>query len=306
LLWNRAADLRVSVYMRCMSRPARRGVVPGLLVAVLVGTAGCGDEVGRGVDSRQETGASYDGPLYVEVGKPRPQDPFERVGAAGRVVRCDAFGDGYAMNDGDVYDDGPVADSAQQALESYLAEFAYAWPQDDYAVAAEQPDRVLYTWEHSGVPKLAAVMHKGEGIDGGPVTGWFVESYARCDLAEFPAEIAEDVGVQVWKDVDGDRVATATIQSYAGSEHCDWQQMTFLEVGGATYVGDPVAGLEGFLVGRANPDVALPSDARDTGYSRDGRSLWLSADKARAYVGDPADTDHVELWPREAERIGCA
>lgn len=50
-------------------------------------------------------------------------------------------------------------------------------------------------------------------------------------------------------------------------------------------------------------ELALPPDAVDTGYQREGRRLWLSPDKQRAYVGQP---DNVELWPRTIKHLGCA
>ena len=46
----------------------------------------------------------------------------------------------------------------------------------------------------------------------------------------------------------------------------------------------------------------MPADARDTGYHHQGRRLWLTADKATAYVR----TAHgVEAWPLLKVGIGC-
>ena len=42
-------------------------------------------------------------------------------------------------------------------------------------------------------------------------------------------------------------------------------------------------------------DTELSSDAVDTGYRRDGREIWASADRTVVYVvGD----GRVEVWPR--------
>jgi hypothetical protein len=50
-------------------------------------------------------------------------------------------------------------------------------------------------------------------------------------------------------------------------------------------------------------DVPFPADATDTGYSRDGRKLWLAKDRRRAYVGT---SEHAELWPVTAKPLDCA
>jgi hypothetical protein len=41
-------------------------------------------------------------------------------------------------------------------------------------------------------------------------------------------------------------------------------------------------------------DTELPPDAVDTGYSREERSFWLSADDSVAYL---VSEDRVEAWP---------
>jgi hypothetical protein len=114
------------------------------------------------------------------------------------------------------------------------------------------------------------------------------------------------VGLQIWTDHDGRPVWTRLVQSYAGSEHCDWQSMTFLQLGPGEadiYVRAPTADLAEYFDEPYREHVPLPHDAVPTPYEREGKRLWLSADKTTAYVGsDPAD---VEAWPREIKPIGC-
>jgi hypothetical protein len=76
--------------------------------------------------------------------------------------------------------------------------------------------------------------------------------------------------------------------------------MTFLHLddGGRrarSYVEDPEKELRPYLAGPYRVGVPLPGDARDTGWERRGRHLWLSADGDHAYVGTP---DSVATWPR--------
>jgi hypothetical protein len=73
-------------------------------------------------------------------------------------------------------------------------------------------------------------------------------------------------------------------------------------VRGASYLRNPLPEVERYLSGPYRVDVTLPADADATGYRRDGRSLWLSSDRRRAFVGTPAS---VEVWPRAAEVLGC-
>lgn len=104
-------------------------------------------------------------------------------------------------------------------------------------------------------------------------------------------------------DGDGDRVPTQEVVSYSGPEHCDWQSMTFLETGGHTYVRASTPDLRDFFAEPYDPARPLPADAVDTGFERDGRHLWLSPDRLRAYVGDRTS---VELWPATTQHLGCA
>ena len=211
---------------------------------------------------------------------------------------CDSRVTG-GFSDG-LYDNGAAASDPEGAIETAAQEAGFDGAGNGYEVALREDTRVLFTYDVDGETKQAIIVHDGPTIDG---DGWYVESWARCDLAEFPDAIAAEAGVQVWTDADGDRVPTTVIQSYAGEAHCDWQQMTFLQVGGNTYLRDPGSDLRAYFQKEFVPDLPLPADAVDTGHQRAGQQLWLPPDEERAYVG--ADRDHVELWPRETKRLAC-
>jgi hypothetical protein len=110
--------------------------------------------------------------------------------------------------------------------------------------------------------------------------------------------------MQIWTDHEGQPADTRDIQSYLGPEHCDWQSMTFLQLGDRTYVRDVLPELRSYVDHPYVAHTALPSDAFATGYSRDGRHVWLAADDRTAYVG--ADREDVEAWPIEVRPLGCA
>ena len=247
----------------------------------------------------------YDGPLHVEVTAAPDDQGADRSGAAGRAVDCDAPATGDSRTE--PYDGGPVSRSPATALRRGLGGSGRSGPEGLREVRREA-DRVLYVDEVDGRARRAAVVHRGRSVTGG--TGWYVESWARCDWSELPPGAAEEQGLQIWTDADGRRVPTSRVVSQAGPEHCDWQDMTFLGLdggdldGGQTYVEhpDPDYYPEYFTVAYER-HATLPADAVDTGYQRDGRHLWLARDASRAYVGS---RDGVAVWPRTVQPLGCA
>ena len=71
------------------------------------------------------------------------------------------------------------------------------------------------------------------------------------------------------------------------------------------YIRDP-EGRTGpnFLAASLDLDADLPPSATDTGYTRDGRTIWIDeADDTRIYV---VDDGGVEAWPRRTEGLTCA
>ncbi len=84
--------------------------------------------------------------------------------------------------------------------------------------------------------------------------------------------------------------------------------MTFLHLGGdepseLAYIAGVRPGLDEFFDEPYRENVPLPPDAVDTGYNLGDDHLWLSADRRRAYVGNPSQ---VDLWPRTNKLLGCA
>lgn len=268
-----------------------------LLCLALLPVAACGDD-GAAYDAAS---GSYDGPLQVDEADAR----HPGAGAAGEVVECDAWGDG-GHETGDVYREGATASSPDDALDVAGTEWIGPVLLDELEVAAKDDDRVLYVLDVEGVVKQAVVVRDGPASDGAGGSGWYVESWARCDDSELPRSYTESIGLQVWTDETGEPVSTKTVASWRGPEHCSWQSMTFLYLGKdrRPFLRDPLPDLRGLLAGPYQAHVAVPADARDTGYRREGRRLWVSADGRHAYVGSP---DDAERWPRNTgERIGCA
>ncbi len=231
----------------------------------------------------------------------------------GRVPRSatqalDCAGTPYVEGRGN-YDTGPesVQGDPRAALDNWLEEeFFASVPRTGYSEASRSGGSALFTFSTQGLVVAAFVVSDDtEGPDDD--RGWGVASYAACDPAEWPPEVSDANGVWVWTDPDGDRVPTSTIHSFSGPEHCGWQDMTYLVLGerGADgeFYGTPVPDLAHLLRTPYAAHVPLPADARDTGYSRDGRRVWLGADGRAAYLVG-ADGD-AERWPSAREPIRC-
>lgn len=122
-----------------------------------------------------------------------------------------------------------------------------------YRVAQEEDSRVLFTFDVAGRTKQATIVHDGMAVGG---TGWYVESWARCDLAELPPSVAKAAGVRIWRNAAG-------------------------ELGKRVYVRNIERGLRDYFDRPYEPHAALPSDAVATGYHRGGRrvEVWPSPSK---------------------------
>ena len=273
--------------------PVGRRAMAGLVLAGALALAGCGHD-----DPGPQAERAYDGPLHVSSA----DATYPRAGAAGDAVDCHTFGLGGSSRQ-EVYDGGATAGSPQEALATARSERIYDGVQDGLAVAAQESDRVLYVIEVGGVIKQAVIVHDGPAAEGTGGRGWYVESWARCDLSELPRTYTDSIGVQTWVDAFGTPVPTRTVLSFTGPKHCNWQSMTFLELRGDDYVREPLPELADFFETPFRADIRLPADAIDTGYRRDGRHLWLAADRKQAFVGNHGS---VEAWPRTAKPLGCA
>lgn len=251
----------------------------------------------------------YDGPLWVAPAKgvPLHEDP----GAAGQVVNCH-FKPIGATNPSP-YNTGEVGDSANDALRLAVKESQFDGIVDDLVVAKDEPGRRLYVYQHGGRNYQAAVFHEGPAAPGTGVDAdgiaWWLESSARCDIAEFPDQIAEDRGWEIWTDQVGQRQPIHVINSHSGTDCV--RGARFLEIGDGQPAGEAptqyVANAEKFpefFDERYRLHLQLPSDAVASPYHHGSERLWFSPDLQRAYVGtDPRD---VALWPRTTQHLGCA
>lgn len=260
------------------------------------GTAAGGDPSGP-VVTPPPAEHPYDGPLYVTDAPTHPG-----AGAAGQIVQCETWGSG-GFNDAVPYAAGATGDSPERALANGISEWIFNGVQDGLQLAKTEQDRVLYDVEVDGVIKQAVIVHDGPATEGAGGPGWYVESWAVCDASELPRAYTDSIGLQIWTAAAGHPVATTKIAAWRGPEHCDWQSMTFLELGKVSYVRDPKPEVADYFAEPYQAHAKLPGDAVDTGYRRDGARLWLSPDGQRAYVGTP---DDVEVWPREQKPLGCA
>lgn len=286
-----------------MVRVRRAGLAAGVLAAgAALVLSSCGRQV---VTDAVPQAPPYDGPLFVEVTAPPSDEDADRSGAAGRAVDCDAAPVGYSEETayGGGVDRDPV-DALVRSVRSFTPGAS-----GGLHVARTEADRILYTWETERRTRLAFVVHRGRGGD--DKTGWYVESWARCDWAELPPSWAADRGLQLWEDRAGRPVATTTVVSHTASgEDCLPAGMTTLDLAGGSlergrsYAAhpDPDFYPDFFTVAYAE-NQPLPASARATGYERDGRQLWLAADGSRAYVGT---SSAVDVWPAEVQPLGCA
>lgn len=290
-----------------MTVPAPAVALALAVVLAMTGCASASDGV-RIAGSPTADRTPYAGSLT-----PPPQTAADRPGAAGVVVRCSSTPAGGSA--ASPYTGGAVATTADGALDVASGEGVFDLATRSLARERTEHDRVLFTTSYHGIARQAVVVRRGPAGPGAGADadglGWYVESWARCDLADFPDAVSEAYGVQVWSDRDGDRVPTTTVVSSSGPEHCGWQEMTFLELdggaiggsGGETYVDRPSADLAGYFGAEAEAHLALPADSVETGYHLGARRLWLAPGHAVAYVGTPED---VAAWPRETRQVGCA
>lgn len=141
---------------------------------------------------------------------------------------------------------GEVLPSPEAALRDALNSGPYKGAFREYRKAAESGDPVLYRYEPDGATRPALVTHYGDSMDGH--TGWYVESDARRDAAEFPESVTRTTGTRIWTDAKGVRVLTTEIVSFRGPQHCGWEDMSFLHRG----PGD----LDRVFVANADPELA--------------------------------------------------
>lgn len=270
-------------------------MVLGCLALIGVATS-CGTQGSRATSS-PTVRHGYHGPLYVTPQSAKTAPVARRYGAAGLALQCRSD----AGIRGGVYDapryEGAAASNPQQALEYGKGEGAYVGAMSGYRLVRQTDARALFVYTVDGRVKESVVVHDGPTVGD---HGWHVESWARCDWSEFDDLVPSGYGIDVWTDDSGERVSTTKVKSFPNA--CDSDGMTELVLGSRTYLGNPPADLRAYVAERPRYHLRLPEGAVDTGYSLDGDHLWVSADRARAYVGT---RDDVELWPRMAKELVC-
>ncbi|MPY32781.1 hypothetical protein FNH09_16340 [Streptomyces adustus] len=228
----------------------------------------------------------------------------ESSGAAGRALECD--GEIYSGSGGDEWGKSDGGSTPEEGLNAYFDMNQSELPDRGYRVERKGEGRVLFSYDVGGQTKVAVVVAKDQPNR----PGWGPETSASCDPSELPASFT-DTKFEIWTDRDGQRVPTTTVSSYAGSEHCDWESVHFLALDegedARQYARDPDGALgDGELLTSAyDGDVRMPADARDTGYRFGDWALWLTDDKATAYVRTSGPSGAVEAWPAAKEWVAC-
>lgn len=259
--------------------------------AGLVLLAGCGAPTV--VSAGDPVRTPYSGPMKVPQSFADRASVQERSGAAGLALECSGkpfAGGGADYLESDLYE---IGDSAAEALDHYLAgepNARYATPGEGYRVEREDGGRVLLSYDVAGGTKVAFVAAADVGNYAGD-RGWGIEAWAQCDPAEFPRAVAEDLGFGIWTDERGRAVPTTTVHSRPGPEHCGWDDLTFLHLGGAergaVFVRDRHGEFGAEMLRTTYDDeVVLPADAEDAGYRRENLELWLAPDHSAAYIVD--------------------
>ncbi|MET7289533.1 hypothetical protein [Streptomyces sp. NPDC005573] len=219
-------------------------------------------------------------------------------GAAGRALECD--GPIFEGGGPDGWNESDGGGSPEEGLRLFFDMYEPSLPDHGYRVERRAAGRVLYSFDVGGRTKVAVVVAE----DQKDRPGWGPETDAACDPAELPARDAAELGWEVWKDRAGKRVPVSRLSSSSGAEHCGWQSARILDVDGHEYARDPGGVLrgDGLLEEPYRPDVPMPAGARDTGYHREGLRLWLTGDRATAYV---RTSRGVEAWPSVKDGTGC-
>lgn len=272
-----------------------------VLAACLLGSCGVTDSI----DDAPRSSAAAESLPRVDLSQPPEADdpdPSVRAGAAADFIQCEygiAQG-GWSM------DFGPLGSGPDPggALRNMITEEVLGMPGDGFTAAGRDEHRVLFVHEVGDRATMAVIVADSAHVKLDADDRWAVETFASCDPAEFDPSTDDRFPMDIWQDVDGDRVPTSIITSFAGAEHCGWESATFLTVDGETYISDPEGVLDGAgLAASFSIDARLPADAIDTGYQHDGRRLWRSADHKVAFI---VTADRTESWPPSTEQFACA
>ncbi len=195
--------------------------------------------------------------------------------------------------EGGTWDGGATPD---QAVAAFLSEVPVTMPRSGFEPVEESVDSVTFTHLHDGIVK--AILRVDQGPVGHADGSWVVVRARSCAAAEFGPGTDFGDDVAVWSNgQDG------VLLERTGAEHCGWEMVRTLTLGGRQYVRDPEGVLgDRPLEGRYDPSAVLPSDAASTGHHRGERALWLSADRRFLFV---VDQSTVERWPASTLTLAC-
>ena len=258
------------------------------------------------VSEESPVSSPYDGPMSLPIDYGDEAAVAERSGAAGRALECD--GEPYEGGGAD-YDSGlaSVQDDATKALENLFREDGYSanLPDEGYRIEREDGGRVLFSYDVEERTKIAFIAYD-RVEDFNHDHGWGIEAWAQCDPSELPDGVTDDLNIGIWADKSGKRVPESTVTSYDGSDHCGWEDITFVvHLEETQYVRDVGGELDEFLRTTYDGSADLPEDATDTGLRHDGRELWIVPAKDAAYLVSIKDAKDIERWPAAKDRIGC-
>jgi hypothetical protein len=206
-----------------------------------------------------------------------------------QVLECDAKRGVRSLPD--AWDQRGRFGTPDAALEDALDD-GFLIPVRGYERLAQDADSVLYGFRNGDEVKVAIRVTTTESGE------WFPEWLADCQLAEFGRKADMGPGVWLWANRDG-----RTIGERRGLARCRQQAVRTLWWTTAPgkrrderlYVRDP----EGQFRDRWRAPylrfTRLPSDARDTGYRRDGATIWMAPDRDSIYIRDGRN---VQRWPR--------
>lgn len=105
----------------------------------------------------------------------------------------------------------------------------------------------------------------------------------------------------LWTDADGRSVSFRRFErrgapyEHRGFSHCGWDRFTFIFFGSAAYIRDPEGLMTDDEVSRFARLPRLPRDARDTGWHRGDRRLFVGSDADAIFI---LDGSVIERWPR--------
>ena len=217
-------------------------------------------------------------------------------------LQCDGVPASIGGEVGDVSGDALSPISPEAALEAFTSTTSYtAFPARGYEPTQLDRDWALFSHNVAGKTKALVVVRRG-----GPYVDtdvWSLAGLRACDPAEFaPGSGFTGALLAIWLDANEARVPTTTLSETHGASHCDWESVTWLTLGGVSYLRDPLDRLKFELIVPFERAATLPDGARSTGYHEGGRTIWLTDDPSVIYV---VTADGAERWPQPADQIGC-